>query len=73
MGAFNPNVTTFQSNCAEGLHFSDFHYILVIFIIIVILLVDRDPLKNRFTIYRKSVRCDALRRDALIVNNMRRP
>ena len=23
---FNPNVTTFQSNCAEGLHFSPFHY-----------------------------------------------
>ena len=23
---FNPNVTTFQSYCAEGLHFSDFHY-----------------------------------------------
>ena len=23
---FNPNVTTFQSNCAEGLHFSAFHY-----------------------------------------------
>ena len=22
---FNPNVTTFQSNCAEGLHFSAFH------------------------------------------------
>ena len=22
--AFNPNVTTFQSNCAEGLHFSAF-------------------------------------------------
>ena len=24
---FNPNVTTFQSNCAEGLHFSTFHYL----------------------------------------------
>ena len=24
-GVFNPNVTTFQSNCAEGLHFSAFH------------------------------------------------
>ena len=24
---FNPNVTTFQSNCAEGLHFSAFHFI----------------------------------------------
>ena len=23
---FNPNVTTFQSNCAKGLHFSAFHY-----------------------------------------------
>ena len=23
---FNPNITTFQSNCAEGLHFSAFHY-----------------------------------------------
>ena len=23
---FNPNVTAFQSNCAEGLHFSAFHY-----------------------------------------------
>ena len=22
---FNPNITTFQSNCAEGLHFSAFH------------------------------------------------
>ena len=22
---FNPNVTAFQSNCAEGLHFSAFH------------------------------------------------
>ena len=21
-----PNITTFQSNCAEGLHFSAFHY-----------------------------------------------
>ena len=24
-GVFNPNVTRFQSNCAEGLHFSAFH------------------------------------------------
>ena len=24
-GVFNSNVTTFQSNCAEGLHFSAFH------------------------------------------------
>ena len=24
---FNPNVTAFQSNCAEGLHFSAFHYV----------------------------------------------
>ena len=23
---FNPNVITFQSNCAKGLHFSAFHY-----------------------------------------------
>ena len=23
---FKPNVITFQSNCAEGLHFSAFHY-----------------------------------------------
>ena len=23
---FIPNVTTFQSNCAEGLHFTAFHY-----------------------------------------------
>ena len=23
---FNPNVTAFQSNCAEGLHFSAFHF-----------------------------------------------
>ena len=23
---FNPNVTTFQSNCSEGLHFSAFHH-----------------------------------------------
>ena len=28
---FNPNVTAFQSNCAEGLHFSAFHlYIIII-------------------------------------------
>ena len=26
---FNPNVTTFQSNCAEGLHFSAFIIIVV--------------------------------------------
>ena len=25
-GVFNPNVTIFQSNCVEGLHFSAFHY-----------------------------------------------
>ena len=25
---FNPNVTTFQSNCAEGLHFSAFHFLI---------------------------------------------
>ena len=25
-GVFNSNVTTFQSNCAEGLHFSAFHF-----------------------------------------------
>ena len=24
-GVFNPNVAIFQSNCAEGLHFSAFH------------------------------------------------
>ena len=24
---FYPNVTTFQSNCAEGLHFSAFHFL----------------------------------------------
>ena len=24
---FHPNVTTFQSNCAEGLHFTAFHYL----------------------------------------------
>ena len=24
-GVFNPNVTTFQSNCAKGLHFNAFH------------------------------------------------
>ena len=23
---FNPNITTFQSNCAEGLHFSTFNF-----------------------------------------------
>ena len=23
---FNPNVTAFQSNCADGLHFNAFHY-----------------------------------------------
>ena len=27
-GVFNPNVTIFQSNCAEGLHFSAFHLFL---------------------------------------------
>ena len=26
---FNPKVTAFQSNCAEGLHFSAFHYICI--------------------------------------------
>ena len=26
---FNPNVTTFQSNCAEGLHFSAFIIIII--------------------------------------------
>ena len=47
-GVFNPNVTIFQSNCAEGLHFSAFllHYyycgtvlssISIYFIVIVIL------------------------------------
>ena len=25
-GVFSPNVTTFHSNCAEGLHFSAFHF-----------------------------------------------
>ena len=25
-GVFNPNVTIFQSNCTEGLHFSAFRY-----------------------------------------------
>ena len=28
-GVFNANVAIFQSNCAEGLHFSDFHYIII--------------------------------------------
>ena len=27
---FNPNVTTFQSNCAEGLHFSAFIVVVMI-------------------------------------------
>ena len=27
---FNPNVTTFQSNYAEGLHFSAFHFDLLV-------------------------------------------
>ena len=27
--AINPNVTTFQSNCAEGLHFSAFSFKVV--------------------------------------------
>ena len=26
---FNTNVTAFQSNCAEGLHFSAFHFVLL--------------------------------------------
>ena len=26
-GVFNPNVTIFQSNCAEGLHFSAFCHV----------------------------------------------
>ena len=30
-GVFNPNVTIFQSNCAEGLHFSAFHYLVIDF------------------------------------------
>ena len=32
---FNPIVTTFQSNFAEGLHFSAFHFILQYYIIII--------------------------------------
>ena len=35
---FNPNVTTFQSNCAEGLHFSAF--ILVAGELIIMFLQD---------------------------------
>ena len=35
---FNPNVTTFQSNCAEGLHFSAFHCITVISLLLIVLL-----------------------------------
>ena len=31
---FNPNVTTFQSSCAEGLHFSDVHFYLQLCIIV---------------------------------------
>ena len=27
-GVFNPNVTIFLSNCANGLHFSAFHFII---------------------------------------------
>ena len=30
---FNPNVTTFQSNCAEGLHFSAFIIIVVVHVV----------------------------------------
>ena len=28
---FNPNVTIFQANFAEGLHFSDFHLFIYVF------------------------------------------
>ena len=28
-GVFNPKVTIFQSNCAEGLHLSAFHLYLI--------------------------------------------
>ena len=31
---FNPNVTILKSNCAEGLHFSAFHYSSIIIILI---------------------------------------
>ena len=33
---FNPNVTTFQSNCGEGLHFSAFIIIIINIIIYVL-------------------------------------
>ena len=40
---FNPNVTTFQSNCAEGLHFSAFYsycyYTIIIIIIIIVIII----------------------------------
>ena len=26
----NPNIPIFQPNCAKGLHFNDFHYLIVI-------------------------------------------
>ena len=51
-GVFNPSVTKFLSNCAEGLHFSAFHYnfyyysssfyfftIIVVIIIIIIFII----------------------------------
>ena len=31
-GVFNPNVTTSQSNCAEGLHFSAFRYLFLVYV-----------------------------------------
>ena len=33
---FNPNVTTFQSNCAEGLHFSAFHYYCLLLLLLLL-------------------------------------
>ena len=32
---FNPNVTAFQSNCAESLHFSAFHLELQLYVYII--------------------------------------
>ena len=34
---FNPNVTTFQSNCAEGLHFSTFIFLLIYTVVLLLI------------------------------------
>ena len=50
---FNPNVTAFQSNCAEGLHFSAFH---IVYLNDVILFSCRDSSDWICLSIRKSTR-----------------